>query len=106
MYNKLLNLLHDGAPVTCIIMLTIFVFSIMALKNRSFFMKMILHPYSIYKEKEYYRLFTSDLVHNDLIHLLLNELMLYGICASLEEYLRQQYANGSWLFLCIYLTSY
>jgi membrane associated rhomboid family serine protease len=53
-----------------------------------------------------HRLITGDFVHNDLMHLLLNELMLYGICASLEEDLRHLYTNGSLRFLIIYLGSW
>jgi membrane associated rhomboid family serine protease len=106
MYNTLTGLFHDGAPVTFFIMVTIFLFSTVSLYRPSFFMKLLLHPYSIFKEKEYYRIITADLVHNDLTHLALNEFMLYLCCANLEEFLRKRSACGSWQFLLIYLSSY
>lgn len=68
-------------------------------------MKMILHPYSIVKQKEYYRMISSAFVHNDLVHLLLNEAMIYGIGGNLEQYLRKSGPNGSFLFLFIYVVS-
>ena len=103
---NLLNLFLHDAPVSFVLMMLIFIFSCIAFYSQSFFMKMILHPYSVVKDKEYYRLFTSDFVHNDFMHLLLNEIMLYLICVNLEESLRMQSIYGSWQFLFIYLFSF
>ncbi|QJD95967.1 rhomboid family intramembrane serine protease [Mucilaginibacter robiniae] len=68
-------------------------------------LQLTLHPYSIRKGGEYYRILTGDLVHNDWLHLLFNEFMLLMFGASLERYLNSRSAQGSWLFLCIYLAS-
>lgn len=68
-------------------------------------MKLMLHPYSVVKEKEYYRLITSDFVHHDFMHLCLNELMIFAYCANLEQYLNKTSPIGSWEFLLIYVTS-
>jgi membrane associated rhomboid family serine protease len=103
---NLQDLFHFAAPVTFVLMVLILIFSSISLYRKAFFMRMILHPYSIVKQKQYYRLFTSDLVHNDIMHLLLNEVMLYLMCANLEEYLRMKSAYGSWEFLFIYLFSF
>ena len=105
MYSEILKLCRDGAPATAILMFVVLVFSCISLYSNSFFLKMILHPYSVIKEKEYYRLFTGDLVHNDFMHLILNEIMLYVMCASLEEHLKTLSHAGSWLFIIIYLSS-
>ncbi|HEY4195932.1 MAG TPA: rhomboid family intramembrane serine protease [Mucilaginibacter sp.] len=93
------------SPVTFIIMLIVFVTSCLALWKRKFFAALILHPFSVTHEREYYRLFTSDLVHNDKLHLLLNVFVLYAFCSDLEEYLRKHSTSGSWLFLVIYIAA-
>jgi membrane associated rhomboid family serine protease len=98
--------INHGTPVTYILMLIIFIFSSISLANRSFFMKMILHPYSIVKQHQWYRLLTADLVHNDIVHLILNEYMLCLGGGGLEETLNQKSVHGSWQFIFIYLFSY
>jgi membrane associated rhomboid family serine protease len=106
MSKFLFDFFSSGAPVTWLLMTAILIFSGISFYSSGFFMKMILHPYSIIREKEYYRLFTADLVHNDLLHLVLNEFMLFVFCARLEVYLKSRTAGGSWQFLFIYLLSY
>jgi len=106
MEAELLYFLKNSTPVTFALMLIIFSVSIVSFYNRSFFMKMILHPYSIFKQREYYRLVTSDLVHVDFIHLMLNEAMLYFFGGNLEEELKRHSSYGSWQFLIIYFSSW
>ena len=65
----------------------------------------MLHPESVVQGREYYRLLTSDLVHNDFGHLVLNEIMLFTYCVNLEAFLNDNHTNGSLLFLGIYLVS-
>jgi membrane associated rhomboid family serine protease len=93
------------APVTFFLMVIVFIVSLKGFFRPNFFMKLVLHPYSIFYERQYYRLITADLVHNDLLHLVVNEIMMYGICSNLEEDLRLQAPHGSMLFLVIYLSS-
>lgn len=100
----IINLFSD-APVTAIITSFIFLVSCLAFYNKKVFGLFILHPYSIVKDRAYYRLFTSDFVHNDIMHLVLNEFMLYVFCSDLEEHLKKQSHSGSLTFLVIYLTS-
>jgi len=92
-------------PVTCVLMVLILAVSLSAFIKKRIFPELVLHPYSIYHQKQYYRLFTSDLVHVDLLHLALNEFMLYIFCSDLEETLRRASGNGSLKFLLIYLCS-
>ena len=106
MSKFLLDFFSSGSPVTWFLMAAIFIFSGLSFYSSVFFMKMILHPMSIIREKEYYRLFTADLVHNDMLHLALNEFMLFAFCARLEVYLKSRTGGSSWQFLFIYLLSY
>ena len=55
--------------------------------------------------REYYRLFTGDLVHNDLVHLFINMTLLFTFGTRLEEYLLSQSVTGSLNFLLIYGSS-
>jgi membrane associated rhomboid family serine protease len=51
-------------------------------------------------------LITGELVHNDILHLLFNELVLYVSCANLEAFLRKKsMLAGSLEMLAIYLAS-
>lgn len=93
-------------PVTYMIILVILITSVVGLLNKKIYHKLLLHPYSIIKRKEYYRAITGDLVHNDVLHLGLNLFILYLVCADLEETIRSQNPYGSWMFLSIYLGSY
>ena len=93
-------------PVTWIIMTFMMMISITAFRKRNFYFKMILHPGSIVKRGEYYRLATFDFVHNDWMHLLINEVMAYFVCGELERFLDARYEHGSLNFLLIYLASH
>lgn len=92
-------------PVCLSLLGIIIIGSLLALKKQRLFLSGIMHPVSIKKEKEYYRLFTSDAIHNDLIHLLINAFALFAVGSQLEEYLRTVKSFGSVWFLVIYLTS-
>jgi len=100
------NLSITTMPVTIFIMVLILIFSLTGFKNKVFYLKMVHHPSSMLRNKEYHRLFTFDLVHNDFVHLLVNEGMAYYLCGSLEELLNQQSPYGSLKFTCIYLASH
>ena len=80
-------------------------FSLWGFRNKKFFLQSILHPASVVNERQFYRFFTSDLVHNDWIHLLLNEFMMYICCVNLEIYLSNASGHGHWYFLLIFLAS-
>jgi len=95
-----------GAPVSAILMLITAISSLYGLYDKKYFLSLILHPTGIVKHKEYYRLFTSELIHNDLGHLLMNEVMYYLICVNLEQMLNGRSATGSGIFLVIYAVSY
>ena len=93
-------------PVTTGITLLNFTMSIAAMLRQGLYHKWILHPYSIVRKKEFLRLITSDFIHNDPIHLLINSVMLFFICGELEKFLDGRYALGSLIFLGIYLSSH
>jgi membrane associated rhomboid family serine protease len=92
-------------PVTSILMLVIFINSIIGFFLPQYFIKLILHPHSVFQENEFYRLATADLVHNDLFHLVINEFLLFFVCGKLERYLNSRSALGSISYAAIYFAS-
>ncbi|MGY3212451.1 rhomboid family intramembrane serine protease [Mucilaginibacter sp. HD30] len=106
MHNLLIYQLTGGAPVSALLLLTIIISTIYGLYHPGYFLKLILHPFGIVKHKEYYRLFTAELIHNDFAHLLMNAWMYYVVCINLEQSLNQQSFYGSGQFFLIYLLSY
>jgi membrane associated rhomboid family serine protease len=103
---KLDDVIPTDSPVTCIIMSAILVCSCIGFFSRYFFMRTILHPHSIIRENQYYRLVTGDLVSNDPMQLILNELMICFFGGNLEQELNRRYLHGSLHFLLIYLISW
>ncbi|MGF7079042.1 rhomboid family intramembrane serine protease [Mucilaginibacter sp. UYCu711] len=105
MNTHLNSLMGLGFPVTVSLMVIIFCVSAIAIYNKKLFADLLLHPSSVKKDKQYYRLLSADLVHNDFIHLLLNEITLYVFCSDLEEILNRKSDYGSWQFLEIFIIS-
>ncbi len=99
---KIDDVIPTDAPVTCMLMLLILIFSMIGIMRRDVFMKMVLHPFSISKQRQYYRMFTADLVSNDLMHLVLNEFVLSFFGGNLEEEMNRRSAHGGLYFLFIY----
>lgn len=97
---KLLNL-----PVCSILAIIIFAVSLFGFFNKKYVLKLLLHPVSILRDKQYYRLFTSDLVHHDFIHLMLNEVMFFTYGGNLEQHLNEKLPLGSLRFVAIYICS-
>lgn len=92
-------------PVSTVLGLCILVTSVVSLFKRKYLLMLLLHPVSIIRDNQYYRLLTSDLVHNDFTHLLINEVLLITYCSNLEVYLNRTGKFGSEKFFLIYLTS-
>jgi membrane associated rhomboid family serine protease len=95
----------ENAPVALTIMILIVAVSGLALTKRQLFLKLILHPYSVVYQKQYYRLVSFDLVHNDILHLGLNIFMMWISCIPLEIFLNHQSVAGNLQFLLIYAAS-
>ncbi|AYL95305.1 rhomboid family intramembrane serine protease [Mucilaginibacter celer] len=93
------------APATYTLMISILFISVIGFYHQAFFYKLILHPYTIVHKREYYRLCTSDFVHVDFVHLILNLVAFYVICSDLEELLNKKSVHGSLHFLTIYAIS-
>ena len=103
--SNLINFANPEAPVTYCLMLVIAMVSITAIYKKWIFASLLLHPYSVVHQRQYYRVFTSDFVHNDFVHLIFNEVSLYIFCANLEVTLTKRLGYGGWHLLEIFVIS-
>lgn len=73
-------------PVTTVLLVTNVLLSIYAWSDKAVFHKWMLHPYSFYRKKNYFTLFTSAFIHADTIHLAMNmfALLSFGQFVELE----------------------
>ena len=72
--------------ITTIILILTCVVSLINFKDKNLeFNKLIYSPRRIIKFKEYWRLFSYSLLHNDFIHLAFNMLALYSFGSVLEK---------------------
>jgi membrane associated rhomboid family serine protease len=90
---------------TIFIIITLFV-SAIALQNRAVMGKLIFNPYAIYHRNEWYRFFTSGLIHADIIHLAVNMLVLYSMGSVVEFYYRDLFGDRApAYYVLLYVTS-
>jgi rhomboid protease GluP len=67
--------------------------------EKSIYQFSALHGYFVTVEEEYYRLFTSMFVHNDLMHIMMNMLSIYMLGRMVERLFR------GWAYLSLYFVS-
>lgn len=74
-----------ATPVASIIFALTIGLSVYVFSNPEWYGKLMLHPYSIYRDKsKAYMIFTSGLVHQDWMHLLFNMITFYYFGFALE----------------------
>ncbi|HMQ07769.1 MAG TPA: rhomboid family intramembrane serine protease [Saprospiraceae bacterium] len=71
--------------ITLIIILVTLFTSYKCFQSQSLFNKLKNHPYSVVKNREYYRLITSGFVHGDWVHLIVNMFVLYEFGKIVES---------------------
>ena len=96
---------HLSSPITILLMASLVLVKCTEIVYKKLKIMLFLHPYSVVKQKQYYRLFTADLIHHDWIHLLINLFFLYVYGGYLEDYLNECGRLGSLRFVIIYLCS-
>lgn len=87
------------APVALVIFILTIITSIRALNQPVFRDKLIFNPVLVSERKEYYRLFTSGLIHGDYYHLIFNMLAYFFFAFSMELMI------GHWQFAFLYIAS-
>ncbi len=90
---------------TIFIVITIIV-SVLAFQNQTLYSKLIFNPYIINGQKQWYRFFSSGLIHADVIHLAINMLVLYSFGGMVEYYYSEIFGEkGEFYFLILYVSS-
>lgn len=92
--------------VTIIIVAITCLVSYLSFDNIDLRSKLVHHPYSVDKNKEYYRWITSGLVHRDWIHLGINMFVFYQFGEMVEFNFRSDVFFGPTLGPFIYLLFY
>lgn len=82
---------------TIIIGLTVII-SFMAFNNQQLKNQLIDHPYTIARNKEYYRLLTSGFIHADYMHLFFNMFVLYSFGNNMEKVLEMNFGEKARLY--------
>lgn len=79
--------------------------SFRAFNDENLFQRLKHHPYSVYNNKEYYRMLTSGFIHGDWMHLIINMYVLYEFGNIVEEKYIQLFnpIYGRVLYLLMYL---
>lgn len=75
--------------ITLITILVTVLISATAFNNSHFFEKMLLSPYRVFRQKEYYRIVSHGFVHADWMHLLVNMFVLYSFGNALNSWFNQ-----------------
>lgn len=92
--------------INTLILLGTFLISYLAWKNQPMFNKLILHPYTIIREKQYYRLLTSGFIHQGWMHLIFNMIALYFFGRQIEAIFSYLHPDTGWLiYLFFYLSA-
>jgi len=90
----------QGAPVATVIMGVTILTSFLVMNSRQdLYRALILHPYSLVREKTWYTLITSGLIHGDIGHLLFNMFTFFFFAFPLERFM------GSGRFAVLYVVS-
>lgn len=87
------------APVASAIFALTIATTLYAFSDDNAYRNMALHPYSVYRGKQTWTLFTSGLIHVDWAHLLFNMFSYFFFAFDLERIL------GHWQFAVLYIAS-
>lgn len=81
--------------------------SLLAFNDPTYFYKLRHHPYTEFRQKEYYRWLTSSLLHADYMHLFVNMLVFYQFGGVVEDVFVEFFgtSTGRVLYLVVYLGS-
>lgn len=85
-----------ASPAALIILIVTIVISLIGLNRPEILTKMMLRPYSLFRNREYEKLITSGFVHADYGHLIFNLLTFYFFAFPLERRI------GSLSFISLY----
>lgn len=78
--------------------------SFYAWEKESMIRDLIMNPYVVKKQQQYYRFITSGFIHQDHIHLIMNMISLYFFGSAIEQLFRAYFGTtGSVYYVVLYL---
>lgn len=80
--------------MTLIIIVVTVAISLYAFGENNLMQRLLLSPYRVFKNKEWYRLITHAFVHAGFMHLFINMFVLYSFGMAVEHWLKQLQASG------------
>jgi membrane associated rhomboid family serine protease len=90
--------------VTIVIIAVTAIVSFIALSNQALLNKLIFYPPAVTERNEWYRFFTSGIIHADLPHLIFNMYALYLFGTGVENRFIGVFGDkGKWLYLFMYV---
>lgn len=92
----------DYKSITVLLIAINIIISFIGFSNRDFMRKLIMWPYGVKREKQYYRMVSSGFLHADYIHLFFNMFTLYFFGSNLEIIFGQYQLGGSTAYLVLY----
>ena len=92
-------------PVNTIIIMAITcIVSFLAFNNRELSRKLIFNPYLVNHRREWHRMVTSGLIHADVVHLLMNMLVLFFFGRQVEQHYDDIFLEyGGFFYVSLYL---
>jgi membrane associated rhomboid family serine protease len=91
--------------ITLIIIIITSLISISAFQNEKLFSKLAFHPVSILEYKEWYRVFSVGVVHNDFTHLFFNMFTFYFFGSTVEAYFEYLFPMGKIVYVGFYIVA-
>jgi len=92
--------------ISILIIIITAIISYISQRRQDIMQKLIMHPYTVTRQNQYYRLLTSGFIHSGLIHFFFNMLALYFFGPYIEAIFKELYpVSGSVLFIVFYLSA-
>ncbi|MBS1548755.1 MAG: rhomboid family intramembrane serine protease [Bacteroidetes bacterium] len=92
----------DYKSITVILIAINVIISLIGFSNRDFMRKLIMWPYGVKRQQQYYRMVSSGFLHADYIHLFFNMFTLYFFGTNLEFIFSQLHLGGEAAYLLLY----
>lgn len=89
--------------LTLILIIVTTLVSVAAFESRRLFDRLVLSPYAITHNNEWYRIITHGFIHANWAHLLINMLVLYSFGQALLHYLSYYTLKAAFHYVVIYL---
>jgi membrane associated rhomboid family serine protease len=101
-----MNIIGSTSIITTVIIAITVLISILAFNDHNLKQKLIFSPYQIKRSGEWYRFFTSGLIHADWMHLIFNMYVLYGFGQLTETYYVLSFGStGPYAYALMYVVA-